>query len=96
MTAAFVVLALVFGVFAVRLVQLQGLDAARYASMAANERLREIGLPSVRGPILDRTGVPLATTVDAVDLIVDQTQLSNPAAAALQLSGLLERDPAEL
>ncbi len=96
MTAAFVALALVFGVFAVRLVQLQGLDASRYASMAARERLREIGLPSVRGPILDRTGVPLATTVDAVDLIVDQTQLSNPAAAALQLSGPLERDPAEL
>lgn len=96
MTAAFVVLTLVFGVFAVRLVQLQGLDASRYASMAANERLRVISLPSVRGPIVDRTGVPLATTVDAVDVIVDQTQLSNPAAAALQLAALLERDPAEL
>ena len=96
LTAAFVALAIVFGLFTVRLVQLQGLDASRYASAAASERLRVISLPSVRGPILDRNGVPLATTVDAVDLIVDQTQLSNPAAAALQLAGLLDRDPAEL
>ncbi len=96
LTAAFVALAVVFGLFTVRLVQLQGLDASRYASAAASERLRVISLPSVRGPILDRNGVPLATTVDAVDLIVDQTQLSNPAAAALQLAGLLDRDPAEL
>jgi cell division protein FtsI (penicillin-binding protein 3) len=64
--------------------------------MAASERLREISLPSVRGPILDTNGVPLVTTVDAVDLVVDQTQLSNPAAAALQLAGLLGREPAEL
>ena len=35
--AAFVALALVFGVFAVRLVQLQGLDSSRYAAMAASE-----------------------------------------------------------
>ena len=96
MTAAFLALALVFGVFAVRLVQLQGLDSSRYATMAASERLREISLPSVRGPILDTNGVPLATTVDAVDVIVDQGQLGNPAAAALQLAGPLERDPAEL
>jgi cell division protein FtsI (penicillin-binding protein 3) len=96
LTAAFVALALVFGVFAVRLVQLQGLDSSRYAAMAASERLREISLPAVRGPILDANGVPLVTTVDAVDLIVDQTQLDNPAAAALQLAGPLDRDPAEL
>ncbi len=96
LTVAFVALTLVFGVFAVRLVQLQGLDSSRYAAMAASERLREISLPSVRGPILDTNGVPLVATVDAVDLVVDQTQLSNPAAAALQLAGLLGREPAEL
>jgi len=96
LTAAFVALAVVFGLFTLRLVQLQGLDASRYASEAASERLRVISLPSVRGPILDRNDVPLATTVDAVDLIVDQTQLGNPAAAALQLAGLLDRDPSEL
>ncbi len=96
LTAAFVALALVFGLFAVRLVQLQGLDSSRYATMASSERRLQVTLPSIRGPILDTNGVPLATTVDAVDVIVDQTQLSNPAAAALQLSGPLERDPAEL
>ena len=90
------VLALVFAVFAARLVQLQGLDASRYATLAASERQRTIPLPSIRGTVLDTNGVPLATTVDAVDLIVDQTQLSNPAATALQLAGPLARDPGEL
>jgi len=96
LTAAFVMLALVFGVFAARLVQLQGLDSSRYATLAASERQQTITLPSTRGTILDTNGVPLATTVDAVDVIVDQTQLSNPAAAALQLAGPLARQPAEL
>lgn len=96
LTAAFVALAVVFGVFGIRLVWLQGLESSRYANMAANERLRVITLPSQRGSILDTNGVPLATTVDAVDLIVDQTQISNPAAAALQMAEPLGRDPADL
>ena len=58
----------VFGLFAVRLVQLQGLDSSRYATMASSERRLQVTLPSIRGPILDTNGVPLATTVDAVDL----------------------------
>lgn len=96
MTVAFVVVALVFGVFALRLVQLQGLDSSRYATMAASERLREVTLPTTRGPILDTNGVSLATTVDVVNLVADQTQVRNPAAAALQMAGPLGADPAVL
>ncbi len=85
-----------FGVFGIRLVYLHGINASFLAGQAAGERTLAITLPSVRGPILDTNGVPLATTVDAVNVIVDQVELSNPAAAALQMATLLERDPADL
>lgn len=96
LSVAFLALAVVFGLFGVRLVYAQGLWAAEYSSAAADERTLQIALPSVRGPIMDTNGVPLATTVDAVNVVVDQQALSNPAAAALQLSSLLDRDPAQL
>lgn len=96
LTAAFLALSVIFGGFFVRLVWLQGVDPNDWAVKAASARTLAISLPAVRGPILDANGVPLATTVDAVDVIVDQTQMSNPAAAALQLAGPLGRDPAVL
>lgn len=96
MTAAFVALTMVFGLFGVRLVYVHGVWASSLADQASAGRTLDIALPSVRGPILDTNGVPLATTVDAVNVIVDQQFLQNPAAAALQLSGLLGRDPADL
>ena len=96
LTAAFVALAVVFGLFGVRLVHLHGINASYLAGEAAGERTLAITLPSVRGPILDTNGVPLATTVDAVNVVVDQVALDNPAAAALQMAALLGRDPAEL
>lgn len=89
-------LALVFGLFGVRLVHLHGLRSSALADMAVGERTLSVTLPSVRGPILDTNGVPLATTVDAVNVVVDQVALDNPASAALRLSTLLDRDPAEL
>jgi cell division protein FtsI (penicillin-binding protein 3) len=96
LSAAFLALAVVLGLFGVRLVYAQGVWAAKYSSQASEERTLQISLPSTRGPILDTNGVPLATTVDAVNVVVDQRALSNPAAAALQLSSLLGRDPARL
>jgi len=82
----------VVSLFAGRLVQLQGLDASTYAEAARNERLRTVVLPATRGDILDVHGETLATTADAYDLSVDQTQVTNPAAYALQLEPLLESD----
>jgi cell division protein FtsI (penicillin-binding protein 3) len=86
----------IFGGFFVRLVWLQGVDPNNWAAQAAAARTLAVTLPALRGPIFDTNGVPLATTVDAVNVIVDQTQMSNVAAAALELAGPLDRDPAEL
>jgi cell division protein FtsI (penicillin-binding protein 3) len=86
----------VFALYGVRLVQLQGLSGSAYAAEATSARTIEIPLPSVRGSILDTNGVPLATTVDAVTVVADPTQVDNPAAAALELAGPLQADPAAL
>jgi len=96
LTVAFALVAAVLSLYAVRLVQLQGLSGSAYAAEATSARTIEVSLPSVRGSILDTNGVPLATTVDAVNVVVDQTQIENPAAAALELAGPLQADPAAL
>ncbi|HSK26460.1 MAG TPA: penicillin-binding protein 2, partial [Jiangellales bacterium] len=87
-----VLICFVLSLFAGRLVQLQGLDASTYAEAARNERLRTVVLPATRGDIVDAAGVPLATTSEAYDLSVDQTQVTNPAAYALQLQPVLKSD----
>jgi cell division protein FtsI (penicillin-binding protein 3) len=91
----FVVLSLMAG----RLVQLQGLDASTYAEAARNSRTQVVSVPALRGPILDRHGEPLAKSVEAYDVVVDQVlvqERGNPAAYALQLEGLLTQDAASL
>lgn len=90
-----VVLSLMSG----RLVQLQGLDASTYAEMARSSRTQVVTVPALRGPILDRYGQPLAQSVEAYDVVVDQQlvqERGNPAAYALQLEPLLDEDAAGL
>ena len=75
--------------FGSRLVQLQVIEAPALAAAAAESRAREVLLPGKRGDILDRNGAPLATTVDARDITVDQTLIQDPEAIALQLVPIL-------
>ena len=76
---AFLLVAFVLSMFAARLVQLQGVDASAYASMAEAESTRTVTLHAPRGTIVDRDGVELATSVDAVALAADPTQTSDQA-----------------
>jgi len=74
-------IAMVVSVFAVRLFQLQGLDAATYA-----EKARAVGavqelLPATRGSILDRNGTPLAESLDGSMIVADPTKTGDDAAA---------------
>ncbi|MGH8774594.1 MAG: peptidoglycan D,D-transpeptidase FtsI family protein [Jiangellaceae bacterium] len=85
-------LCVLLSLFAGRLVQLQGLDASTYAAAAEYAGMRPTTLPALRGPILDRDGEPLARSVEAYDVTVDQTHVRNPAAYALQLDDLLAAD----
>src|SRR3954466_11524763 len=79
---ALVFLALVVTTFALRLIQLQGLDAPAYASAAAKQRARTIVLPAHEGKILDANGTPLAMTVDGRAVYADPRQVVDPVGEA--------------
>ncbi|MEV7396096.1 penicillin-binding protein 2 [Aeromicrobium sp. NPDC092404] len=61
----------VFGVFGVRLFQIQGLDASAYAAKAIEDGTAKSTIPAPRGAILDRNGAELATSVDGLTLTAD-------------------------
>ena len=67
----FVFVAMVLSLFAVRLVQLQGIDPKQYAAMAAAEGQVSVVLPAERGRILDRNGEPLADSIDGLMIVAD-------------------------
>ncbi|MEU1676412.1 penicillin-binding protein 2 [Streptomyces roseifaciens] len=61
-------LTLVLLVFTVRLLQVQAFDASAYAARANVNRYIPVTLAAERGTITDRSGIDLATTVDAYDI----------------------------
>lgn len=85
-----VLIAMVMSLFAARLVQLQGIDPEEYAAMAAARGTREVVLPAARGDILDRTGAPLAVSVEGLMVIADpsQTRDDAPEIARILANGL--------
>jgi len=74
---ALIVMLFALTVFGGRLVQLQGLDGPTTASRALAERTTTVPLTAHRGDIVDADGNVLATTVDRVNLLVDQTIVAN-------------------
>jgi cell division protein FtsI (penicillin-binding protein 3) len=79
---------IVLSIFAIRLFQLQALDAPQLAATAAENRTRTLVLPAQRGEITDRKGAPLAITVDARDITVDQSMVLDPLATANAISSI--------
>jgi cell division protein FtsI (penicillin-binding protein 3) len=58
-----------------RLVQLQGVDGAKYAGAAAAQRIYTVEVNALRGEITDRFGTVLAYTSDAEDITIDPAQI---------------------
>ncbi|HWA66361.1 MAG TPA: penicillin-binding protein 2 [Mycobacteriales bacterium] len=81
---------------AARLVQLQGVDRAAYSAAAQEQRLHTVTLTATRGSITDRSGDPLAETVDARDVVADPSEIDHPATVAAALSPVLGIKPAKL
>ena len=77
----FLLIAMVVSVFAVRLFQLQGLDAASYAAQARAVGAVQEVLPATRGAITDRNGEPLAESLDGMMIVADPTKTRDDAAA---------------
>jgi cell division protein FtsI (penicillin-binding protein 3) len=91
-----IVVAMALSLFAARLIQLQGLEASAYAETASAERLRTVTIPATRGAITDVHGIALATTVDAVDITADQTQVADPLSVAAALAPVVNVDIEDL
>lgn len=94
--ALIVATAVIFSLFAVRLIELQAVRGTALASEALDQRQRTVDLPASRGAILDASGQPLAVTVDAVNVTADPTLVSDPIGTATQLAPILGVDEAEL
>ncbi len=71
----FLGLCIVLSLFAAQLLRLQALDASAMAQEALGSRTTTMTLKAMRGDILDRNGVPLATSVERYDISVDQRVL---------------------
>lgn len=84
----FVLIAMVMSVFAARLLQLQGLDAAAYAAQARQLGAVTEELPATRGAIVDREGAPLAESLDGLMIVADPTKTEKDAP---QIAALLSR-----
>lgn len=83
--AGFIIIAMVLSVFGGRLVQLQGVDPGSYAAMAAAEGTVSVILPAERGDILDRSGRPLADSVDGKMVVADPELTAKDAAELAKL-----------
>lgn len=76
----FVFIALVLSFFGARLVQLQGVEPEKYATLAASTGgTVTVELPAGRGRILDRNDRPLADSVDGRMVVADPLQTRKTA-----------------
>ncbi len=69
---------LVLSLLSFRLVDIQAVQAHTYAARAANEMSTISIMPAPRGSITDINGVEFARSVSAVNVVVDQTLISDP------------------
>ncbi|MEV1098807.1 penicillin-binding protein 2 [Streptomyces sp. NPDC049952] len=97
-------LTLVMLAFVVRLLQVQAVDANAYTAKAEKNRYLEYKIAAERGEITDRSGISLATSVDAHDITADPKLFTPedskapdaPQQAAALLAPILGKDEAEL
>ncbi|PWR08956.1 peptidoglycan glycosyltransferase [Micromonospora sicca] len=78
-----------FAAIGIRLVFLQTVDTPAYADGGVTDRLAVVDLPAPRGAIYDRTGAPLAHSVEARYVFADPTRVKDRFATARLLSPLL-------
>ena len=76
-------------VLAFRLIQVQAVDASSISKRAASELMNTSVLLAPRGEITDVNGIPLARSVAAFNIVIDQTMITDPAKAAELTSPVL-------
>lgn len=86
------VLGCVLSAVAARLVQVQVLDAPRYAQLGLDQRLRKVTLAAERGSMFDRNGALLAVSTPAQTVWADPRLVEDPSTHAAKLAPLLGVD----
>ena len=89
-------MAVIMFLFGLRLVQVQALQANDYRARAVNEMEKVRTLQAPRGDITDINGVPFARSVAATSIVVDQTQILNPAKVAAFVAPILNLSVSEV
>ncbi len=96
LVAMVVVLGAAFSTLIVRLVEVQGVSAGRFAVLGESQRVHEIDLPALRGSILDRNGAELALSINRPTVWADPSLVTDPAGAARALAPVLRLDELDL
>ncbi|MEN9693148.1 MAG: hypothetical protein RLZZ330_792 [Actinomycetota bacterium] len=87
---------IVFVILAAPLAFVQSFVAPDDVLKMAGNTTQTVEVPAVRGAIYDRNGQIMAVTVDARNVIADQTLVTDPVGEARKLANLLDLDPADL
>ena len=82
--------------FAFRLIQVQIIEAGNYKVRAIDEMQNTRSIPAKRGDITDINGVTFARSVAAINIVVDQTQISDPARVAAFAAPILKMPVSEI
>jgi len=90
----FFVVAVVFIIILLRLLQLQVLDGDKYRQLSENNRLRIMSTPAPRGIIFDRNGVPLVKNVPIYSVYIMYDPATGVDVGAL--SSMLGEDKQEV
>jgi len=92
-----ILVTIIFGLFILltfQLIRVQVVQASDYQAKAANEMQSTRVIPAPRGEITDINGVGFARSVSAINIVVDQTQITDPARVADFVAPILKL-PAE-
>jgi len=86
----------IFLLFGLRLIDVQAVQASGYTARANSELLNTSVLLAPRGTITDINGVELARSVAAINIVVDQVQISDPAKTAAFVAPYLSMKVSDL
>ena len=87
---------ILFSLLALQLFRVQVVQASSYQRKAANEMQSTRIIPAPRGEITDVNGIAFARSVSAITIVVDQTQITDPARVANFVAPILGLTTAEV
>ena len=82
--------------FSLQLFRVQVIEAGDYTIRAVDEMETTRTIQAERGEITDINGVTFARSVSAISIVVDQTQIDNPAVTAAFVAPILGLTPEEV